>query len=122
MFQNHCYLETLRKERYILSPKKYILLIYILHIIVKSCNQASISTLTSSYLITLFYYYFSYYQPLLHHPSHKYSNRNDWLWMSPKRSIYIENGFDPVIFTNNFIFTNYSLLISFSISSELYTK
>ena len=69
MFQNHCYLETLRKERYILSPKKSILLIYILHIIVKSCNQASISPLTSSYLITLFYYYFSYYQPLLHHPS-----------------------------------------------------
>ena len=39
----------------------------------------------------------------------KYSKWNDWLWMSPKRSIYIEIGCDPVIFTNNFIFTNYSL-------------
>ena len=31
--------------------------------------------------------------------------------MSPKRTIRIEIGCDPVIFTNNFIFTNYSLLI-----------
>ena len=30
--------------------------------------------------------------------------------MSPKRSIHVEIGCDPVIFTNNFIFTNYSLL------------
>ena len=33
-----------------------------------------------------------------------------------------ENGCDPVIFTNNFIFTNPSLLTSFSISSKPYTK
>ena len=31
--------------------------------------------------------------------------------MSAKRTIRIEIGCDPVIFTNNFIFTNYSLLI-----------
>ena len=31
--------------------------------------------------------------------------------MSPKRSIRIEIGCDPVIFTNNIIFTNHSLLI-----------
>ena len=41
--------------------------------------------------------------------------------MSPKRSIYTEIGCDPVIYTNSFIFTNYSLLISFSISSKLFT-
>ena len=37
----------------------------------------------------------------------KYSKWNAWLWMSPKRSIRIEIGFDIVIFTNNFKFTNY---------------
>ena len=42
--------------------------------------------------------------------------------MSPKRSIRIEIGYDPVIFTNNIFFTNYSLLTSFSISSKPYTK
>ena len=33
-----------------------------------------------------------------------------------------ENGCDPVIFTNIFIFTNHSLLTSFSIPSKPYTK
>ena len=55
-------------------------------------------------------------------PALKYSNRNDWFWMSPKRPTDIENGCYPVFFTKSFIFTHHSLLISFSISSEPCTK